>query len=62
MPDVSRMTTANLIRRMEKSEDFKYDDEAVELNRRLKQEGYTWKWSDDFFHPHIIVYKQEEQP
>lgn len=43
----AHLTTPRLIRRMENLPDFKYDDEAHELNRRLKKEGQTWRWKND---------------
>jgi hypothetical protein len=60
VPDLTKMSDAALIRRMERAGDFKYDDEQVELNRRLEGTGYAWRWSKDFFHPHVIVYQLEE--
>jgi hypothetical protein len=44
-----------LIRRIQNAPDFGYDDEAVELNRRLALRGQTWKWSEDFFNPSIVI-------
>ncbi|MGW5074041.1 hypothetical protein [Rhodococcus sp. NPDC004095] len=49
------MSTARLIQRMERAADFSTDDEEIELNRRLKAKGQTWKWSESFSSPHIIV-------
>lgn len=39
------MSTDALIRRIEKAEDFGYDDEGVELDRRMKLGGQAWKWT-----------------
>lgn len=61
MANLARMRTKALIRRMEQAGDFNYDDEQVELSRRLSAEGYAWKWSRDFYNPHVIVYKLEEE-
>ncbi|MFI8696739.1 hypothetical protein [Dietzia maris] len=49
------VTTSELIRRMETAEDFGYDDEEVELTRRLADEGKTWRWSEDFFNPRVVI-------
>lgn len=35
---------AELIRRIEVAQDFEYDDEQYELNRRLGARGLTWAW------------------
>lgn len=53
-----------LIRRMERAEDFKYDDESYELSRRLGARALDWRWSDDFHHPRVVVYdpNAEGQP
>lgn len=49
------VTTGRLIERMEKAQDFAYDDESVELSRRLAAHGQTWRWSGHFHNPHVIV-------
>lgn len=36
-----------LIRRIEVAQDFEYDDEQYELNRRLGARGLTWAWNGD---------------
>ncbi|BAH33184.1 hypothetical protein [Rhodococcus erythropolis] len=51
---------AQLIRKMEKAQDFGYDDEEFELNRRLKLGGLAWRWSGDFYRPTVEVYKPED--
>jgi hypothetical protein len=43
----AHLNDMELIRRMERAEDFKYDDEAYELNRRLGAVGLTWMWDRD---------------
>lgn len=53
----ANMSNAQIIRRMEQAEDFGYDDEAVELNRRLKLGGLAWKWSGDFYRPKVEIYE-----
>ena len=60
-PDRSfeNLSDAQLIRRMENAPDFGYDDEEVELSRRLKLGGLAWKWSSDLFNPKVEVYKPE---
>ncbi|KAB2584417.1 hypothetical protein BS297_15885 [Rhodococcus erythropolis] len=50
---------AQLIRKMERAQDFGYDDEEFELNRRLKIGGLAWRWSGDFYRPTVEVYKPE---
>lgn len=41
------VSTDALIRRIERAPDFGYDDEAVELTRRLRAEGKAWRWASD---------------
>lgn len=36
-----------LIARIEKAPDFGYDDESVELSRRLRESGESWRWVGD---------------
>ena len=38
------LSTNQLIRRIETAPDFGYDDEEVELSRRLAQKNKAWKW------------------
>ena len=38
-------TNARLIERIENAPDFGYDDEQVELNRRLALGGRAWRWA-----------------
>jgi len=47
--------------RMERAPDFSTDDEEIELTRRLKLEGLSWRWSNDMFDPKIEVYKPGEE-
>lgn len=47
---------AHLIKKMENAPDFGYDDEAVALNTLLGPLGLKWKWSDNFYNPHVVVY------
>ncbi|WOI85969.1 hypothetical protein [Rhodococcus qingshengii] len=56
----SHLTDAQLIRRIEKAPDFGYDDEAIELNRRVRALGKAWRWAGDFYHPHVEVYEEGE--
>ncbi|MCZ4548094.1 hypothetical protein BS618_32335 [Rhodococcus erythropolis] len=51
---------AQLIRKMEHAQDFGYDDEEFELNRRLKLGGLAWRWSGDFYRPTVEVHKPED--
>jgi hypothetical protein len=52
---LERLSTAHLIRRMQSAPDFGYDDEAVELNRRLAVEGKTWKWESRGGHDVVVI-------
>lgn len=54
------LTDRQLMARMERAKDFSYDDEAVELSRRLGARALTWRWSDDFFNPKVEVYEPTE--
>ncbi len=49
------MSLSRLISRMERSPDFGYDDEEVELAERLLRKGQEWCWSRDVFHPRVLV-------
>ncbi|MFJ6416492.1 hypothetical protein [Paeniglutamicibacter sp. NPDC091659] len=54
----SNLSDAQLIKRIEQAKDFEYDDEAVELNRRLRVlGGKAWRWAGDFYHPHVELYE-----
>jgi len=44
---IKKMKTEDLIKRMENAEDFRYDDEEIELSERLFKEGKTWRWKRD---------------
>lgn len=48
-------TNDALIERIEKAPDFGYDDETVELNRRLKMGGLAWRWAGN----KVEVYEPE---
>lgn len=50
-----------LIRRLNNAEDFKYDDEAEELNEILKVHGMAWKWAGEMFNERVLVYYTEEK-
>lgn len=54
----SHLSDEQLIRRIERAPDFGYDDESVELDRRLKPQRRAWRWSGDFHRPHVEVYEQ----
>lgn len=53
-----RLSTEQLISRIEAADDFSYDDEAVELTRRLKEDGKRWKWSGELYNPEVIVIEE----
>ena len=48
-------STKRLIERIEKAPDFGYDDEEVELRRRLRLEGKSFHWNDSLSNPKIII-------
>ncbi|MBV1778697.1 hypothetical protein KRR55_06165 [Paeniglutamicibacter sp. ABSL32-1] len=53
-----KVSDAQLIRRIEDAPEFGYDDEAYELNRRLRVlGGKAWRWAGDFYHPHVELYE-----
>lgn len=54
---LGHISTGNLVRRMERLPDFAYDDEQVELSRRLREQGKTWRWSESFTNPQVIIYE-----
>lgn len=54
---LGHISTGNLVRRMERAQDFAYDDEQVELSRRLREQGKTWRWSDSFTNSKVIIYE-----
>jgi hypothetical protein len=51
-------TDGQIMRRMEAAEDFGYDDEAMELNRRLGAVGLTWRWSK---RNKVLIYDPEQE-
>jgi len=53
------LTDAELIDRMNKAEDFSYDDEEVELNRRLALGGLAWRWSGGLYSARVEVFTPE---
>lgn len=55
----ARTTDQALMRRMERAEDFGYDDESVELTRRLKLGGLAWKWANVDGRDKVQIYKKE---
>lgn len=52
-------STSRLVKRMEDAEDFGYDDEEIELRRRLRKTNQDWKWNDSLSNPKIIIYTKE---
>jgi hypothetical protein len=42
--EFAHLNDMELIRRIERAPDFGYDDESVELNRRLGAVGLAWMW------------------
>ena len=51
-------TDGPIMRRMEAAPDFKYDDEAYELNRRLGEVALAWRWSSQ---NKVLIYDPEEE-
>lgn len=43
--NVQGLSDRALIQRMNNADDFGYDDEQVELDRRLEQRGLQWRWA-----------------
>lgn len=58
---LGHLSTGNLVRRMEQAADFGYDDESVELSRRLRGQGKDWRWSESFTYPQVIIYDLPEE-
>ncbi|MCA4995132.1 hypothetical protein HWD35_10450 [Tsukamurella tyrosinosolvens] len=55
------VTTAQLIRKMERApDDANLDDETFELSRRMRQLGKVWRWTRDFENPRIVVGEKAE--
>lgn len=57
---LGHISTGNLVRRMERAEDFSTDDEEIELTRRLREQGKDWRWSESFTYPQVIIYDLPE--
>lgn len=55
------LSTPALIRRMEAAPDFGYDDEEIELKRRLNLKGQDYVWEPKLSNPKIIVISIEER-
>lgn len=50
------LTDRQLIARMERaSDETNLDDETFELCRRMAEQGKTWRWSEDFFNPKVVI-------
>jgi len=52
-------STERLIKRMEAAPDFGYDDEEIELNRRLRLKGQHYKW-EGMSNPKIVIFDVQE--
>jgi len=56
-------TIEQLARRIERAKPFDYDDEAYELNRRLKALGNTaWKFVNRDGFDAVVIYEIEPEP
>jgi hypothetical protein len=44
-----------LIRKMERSPDFGYDDEEVALTKYCEKNGVFWCWNDNLFKPEVLI-------
>lgn len=53
----AHLSDERLMNRMNRAEDFGYDDEEVELTRRLKLGGLAWRWADINGREQVEVYK-----
>ncbi|NDZ93320.1 hypothetical protein G3I13_01915 [Streptomyces sp. SID6673] len=58
---LGHISTGNLVRRMEKAQDFSTDDEEIELTRRLREQGKAWRWSESFTYPQVIIFDLPEE-
>ena len=47
----------NLISKIEKANDFGYDDEEIELSKWCKSNKFYWCWNDSLFDPEILITK-----
>ena len=56
--DARALSDRALIERMNKAEDFGYDDEQVELDRRVAARGLSWRWAPEgqMFGQHVEVF------
>ena len=52
------LSDERLMERMNKAPDFGYDDEEVELTRRLKLGGLAWRWADINGKERVEVYAE----
>ena len=55
----AHLSDERLISRMNRAPDFGYDDEEVELTRRLKLGGLAWRWATVDGRERVEVYKPE---
>jgi hypothetical protein len=55
----AHLATAQLIARMNCAPDFAYDDEEVELTRRLEPIGRDWRWTQTA-PPRVEIYTVTE--
>jgi hypothetical protein len=49
-----------LVRKIEKAEDFGYDDEAVALSNWCDKHNLKWFWSESLFSPEVILCNKTE--
>ena len=59
--NLGHLSIGSLVRRMERAEDFAYDDESIELSRRLREQGKDWRWSESFTNPQVIIFDVGEE-
>lgn len=55
------VSNEGLIHRIERAEDFGYDDEEYELSRRLKLGGQAWRWTQWGDRNRVTIFPQPEQ-
>ena len=55
------VSNEGLIHRMERANDFGYDDEEYELSRRLKLGGQAWRWTQWGDRDRVLIYPKGGQ-
>jgi len=50
-----------LMNRINRAEDFGYDDEGLELTRRARLMGKAWRWAQNNGRDQVVLYTPEDQ-